>query len=579
MAALSREAREYSKVFFPNERKQMAAEVKQERRQQKENREEKRSEIADLENQAKNKTLKAEVVAAKIDAIKKKLEEKHSSIMRRVFNFIKIRNLRQELSLTQGKMDIFRKEIQDLQETITALNEETNSRQFLSDLQAKLDDFYQQQERSWNEYRSNWKQRDLATVMKKYEVFCLHGFLLFTPLGNTVIKKDIPWEDKLKIVISLKPAIAASTFRPGGGEEFPGDIGVILKSGEIKSAYPSDSSSVAIKRGKRVHRNGGQQYSLLPKRQQEPDMEKNIEHAIRERGKNYNELVVSEPEVAGLFIREGMRYDNAIYLSRRYNLPIYLIKKEGVFSCKISNKNHELIVADQVMPDEIIDTKFTVSPAVRQIMQIEVFENRPFDAIALGIKEAAYFDSFAEGQLLFEKMRLLNHPEKTLSSLPSDRIERLYTQHFLVYDKILYHKSGNLWEGHSAGGARKVVLGKEIIVKTRIGHTSWLELSRSFTSFEDYLIGCSNLLMEIKEKLEKIPNFSREKQFLQDQCRQVSFHIYGFSERAKQSGNDLIAQKAKSLASKIVSDEQYQDYKRRRVDKNGHFVITKADLE
>lgn len=57
-----------------------------------------------------------------------------------------------------------------------------------------------------------------------------------------------------------------------------------------------------------------------------------------------------------------------------------------------------------------------------------------------------------------------------------------------------------------------------------------------------------------------------------------SFHLYGFSDEANRMGDIETAMRARALAMPYVTKENYDDFMKKRVGKNGDFKNVLEDI-
>jgi len=139
----------------------------------------------------------------------------------------------------------------------------------------------------------------LSELARTHEAYFLHGMWvkMGRGLNNSLIRQNTSLADRLSIVCDQKPTISISsvkeseqdthTFRP---------IGVLLSGGLVESAGMFDSFSQPHSTHERAPVGG-----RLPDKKSRYKEE--IDMAIDEQGKkDYNELIVSNPEPAGFFI-------------------------------------------------------------------------------------------------------------------------------------------------------------------------------------------------------------------------------------------------------------------------------------
>jgi hypothetical protein len=97
---------------------------------------------------------------------------------------------------------------------------------------------------------------------------------------------------------------------------------------------------------------------------------------------------------------------------------------------------------------------------------------------------------------------------------------------------------------------------------------------RGYTSSMDKTVS------NIQERI-KTGKFNRgeDKKFLNKVLKRLAYHAYGFSEQAKEFGDNMAAKAAFDIAAKILPFEEYQKTFEKRLGPNGEMKVTEADLK
>jgi len=159
----------------------------------------------------------------------------------------------------------------------------------------------------------------------------------YIPEENSPLRgqKNVTWDQKVRIVMNTKPEISCSAIKPGDGRYmFWSHAGVVLSGGTIKYASVSDGGTQVNKEGKRTFNNNGDSLG------QQVSQTFNSEYG------HYNEFVVADPHVAGLFIVSSdpedktlhyddiVSYDELIKMAEEFNLPAYVFYKGELYELK-----------------------------------------------------------------------------------------------------------------------------------------------------------------------------------------------------------------------------------------------------
>ena len=163
--------------------------------------------------------------------------------------------------------------------------------------------------------KNNQQNLSVSYLTRKTNTFMLHSLPSFKPTGNSPLKGDYTLKDKVEILRSTNPELSCSTFKSGnphlGGDFGNTPIGVIISSGVVKMADSSDIGTVTNTLGERMAY-GTQDVS-----------QEHIEEVFNKRvnGESYNEVVVKNPSIAGLYINldDLDRGNNDPLLAKEYD--------------------------------------------------------------------------------------------------------------------------------------------------------------------------------------------------------------------------------------------------------------------
>jgi len=182
------------------------------------------------------------------------------------------------------------------------IKEARNSNQ---DAEAIRSSFYDKTASEKENFESQEKERSVAEIMKEKNLVIIHGISLLNNNAmdnNTVIdSKKINFGESCKLIASLEPTLSTSIPSPdrvNNGLAYR--QGVILGEGRVLSASASDASSIALGVKKRIARTGTEE-GLSSNSAIQSKI--NIEGIVNQEksDKPWNELVVENPKIAGLF--------------------------------------------------------------------------------------------------------------------------------------------------------------------------------------------------------------------------------------------------------------------------------------
>lgn len=142
--------------------------------------------------------------------------------------------------------------------------------------------------------------KPVDSVARKYQVSFVHGtHPKFTP--ETAAQKDeMTWDEKVGEVLTKRPEVSCSSVKTGdSSENLWAGVGVAVKNGEIKNAFPQDMATIVDKQGSRERASEDSVYS-------KKRLSEKVSGAITQRSQNtYNEFTITNPEVAGLYFDLG----------------------------------------------------------------------------------------------------------------------------------------------------------------------------------------------------------------------------------------------------------------------------------
>jgi hypothetical protein len=151
---------------------------------------------------------------------------------------------------------------------------------------------------------------DVSKLMKEKNAFFVHMIQVTDNLDvssnnkSGINTKKLSVSDKLDMLYGASPTLSASTIRPHTNDgTFYGGFGVIFSHGEIEHASTNDTGSMATSVTKR-HIIGGAK-----------NKKEDIDAAIdrNQTAGGYNELVLSNPEVGGGFMKLQSFTDRITY--------------------------------------------------------------------------------------------------------------------------------------------------------------------------------------------------------------------------------------------------------------------------
>lgn len=156
-----------------------------------------------------------------------------------------------------------------------------------------------------NNIKNSQENLSVSYLTQKTNTFMIHALPSFKPEENSPLSGINSPQQKIEILRSVNPEISCSTFKSGIphlGKDFGGTgIGVIISSGMVKMASSSDM-------GSRVDANG-ERSSIGHSAVSQSEVEEVFNNRVS--GEGYNEVIVQNPVIAGVYINlDNQEYDD-----------------------------------------------------------------------------------------------------------------------------------------------------------------------------------------------------------------------------------------------------------------------------
>ncbi len=255
-----------------------------------------------------------EMKQKEIERLREEIEGKKEGIIQRIFEFKKIREMERQLGFQREVGERHEKDASEIQKLIGQYDgliaEREHYDALVEEAYAENDAF---DERGKEAVLEEERKRDIANLAKEHGVFFAHDYVVgdgMPSANNKAINtRGMDLLDLLDTDLALAPPIAVSSLHPGtreglfhdGSGKRSGGFGCFVSAGRVTAAGRGDIGSVAISRYERV---------VFGEELKKAD---NIDEAIKkddfdgksgyEESTSYNELVVQNPEIAGVYIR------------------------------------------------------------------------------------------------------------------------------------------------------------------------------------------------------------------------------------------------------------------------------------
>lgn len=309
----------------------------------------------------------------KIETLRSEIESKKSSIISRILEFRKIRESETKLRRQESLLTDYERRLVQKKEFVEAydylIGEETKLAVLMEDAHKENAEFDAKKQEAFLEEERN---RDIKNLTKKHGVFFVHDVVdgEWKPSANnrSINTKQLDFNNQLDILHGLEPTISTSTLHEDSRQNTFGEysFGVLLSGGRVLGGDKSDAGSVAIDRKNRY----------ISKEKRTPEA---IENAIlrktfaseKEDAKgntDYNELVVENPEIAGVCVKWSEEWSEGVSLIE--GDEIYLKNKGGIRYDEWWNKISNIM--KRGMPIFILSRD---SNTVRMMYDIDVKNN------------------------------------------------------------------------------------------------------------------------------------------------------------------------------------------------------------
>ena len=587
--------------------------------------------ITTLVQESIEKKISLEETVNKIQDSEERLLQLKDDLISRLVHFREIQKLEQQVIEQKTNQEKFDEQYRQTLEIISDLKSQENDRSKLVEAKRLLNEFYSDKEEEWTNFEKEEKQRDVKNVLGQYGVAMVHALIPNgAPSENTLLRSDISWQEKLKILLAFEPTISTSTISPEQQATWR-NMGVLLSGGRVEVASPQDAGTKAKGLKEREVRQG--HFSTTDINGQKKTIEKQLQDATSHRG-GYNEVVVGNPEIAGFFVK--VNEDNSLtelgdanaYVSpedifktvRDMHLPLFVIKGGEVYRANpdeaekvldttyIRDKSYKTIMklGEKVPPAELSNLPTALNKEQQDQLVTEILDDSPFK---LSMAEAHCTDAMSAGRETYVGVNFgkLNSGEnfpteiyqssgryetmtsyvgkemKILSVVKSpDAIQRLVSIDGKLFTEDTNKRTGkrNLYDSlseHLKIGSIVANVSNFFTYGTERGKETSID---STTAYIDRMKLEVDTIKDLLSKAEKDSSEHRESRIEKEKnsLRQRAFHLYGYADEAGKNGDIESQEMANHLAAEVLPRETYDEIVKRRVGPNGEFKITKEDL-
>ncbi|MSU55713.1 MAG: hypothetical protein EXS51_00170 [Candidatus Taylorbacteria bacterium] len=515
----------------------------------------------------------------------------------------KERSLKREAILQEGTFKELEISTGRLTETLEALKRERDSRTELEQAKDRVKGFYAEQKAELKTevlklFVEQAKIRDINRISQEHDVMFVHGIHpKFVPKQNSLMHNQADWQTKLKVTLAFAPTVSSSTLSDGDGPDAMwARMGVILNGGQAESASRDDNATQA---------RGFEKRSESQTKMTDYEIQSAISGRYMRGAKRYNEFSVATPKIAGFyFSREETKNSppDLVPLSEitetctALRLPLYEIVKGQPYRTHVDEKTGEIIRGEPVQKGDLVKSSWKISEIERSQIIEELLDTSPFKIIP---EEGENLDARAHGVETYLNLNLKKLPQKKLAGVKSTTTSGIYTYSidstvnaltrscdvpfrkkeltneerlaWQIHDDLprnLYRRNMDEWHPNSS-----TYITERLSINTS-----------SYFNTETYLQALDkevSVFLELKGQFSLFSSLTAEKKEQKKEWlgKQLAFHLRGFGETAAEFGETKLAEKAKSIADRLGTENEYQDVLKRRINTRGFFRLTKEDIK
>jgi hypothetical protein len=632
--------RQFSKIHQPEERIAVARDIKEIRRPFFERVKSIDAEIENAENGATERQSAMQNVAMELRVLGQELSEQEQGIAQMVYGA-----LHDILKITDGISPKVEQATSALEakelEYQKLLKAQTRFRQYIADLvsekqnhdeldlaQERLQKFYENQKDVWNVYYGEeMHARDVRNVIGKYNIPIIHGITPdWAPLGNSLLRRGIDWETKLKIVLALQPTISTSTIMKGdGNDSYWSWIGVVINGGNVMSATASSQANQA--RGISDRKTGSENLDNLEKK-----AEQSIGEAIFNRPTRLlNELTVGKPEVAGFYLSiEAYESAKTKYASdrtgatpledidrvcRELDLPLYLFKSGELFEARYDEASQSIVPVSSspIQARDLLDKPVAISALKKEAMLEDLLYASPFNT---GPAEMRMITARNHGRCDYfawaDRDKLPQIPGKQIEFSPALHVNftdrkagQLLHQIGIVQDIgftiRFFDVNGRIYRERDDGPAdfgRGRILRADVIDRQNRSRDyitiagNCIQFEKKIDTFSDFcdafkteVLKLKDMIAKQREELQSLAPDSLWRKELESQIKHrelavnsAPFFMFGLADQAEETGDQVIAEQAREVGRVLGDEAYYRNAVARRVTVRSPFKLSKEDL-
>ncbi|MEI7709631.1 MAG: hypothetical protein WCI76_02870 [bacterium] len=481
---------------------------------------------------------------------------------------------------------------------IKEVEEVINSDQELKDIERTVANFYAEMSAQKGKFEIEREQRSVANISTERDVLFCHSIPLeavtdngFSQNNELVTTNRFGPKEKIKMILGVEPTVAVSTINKEN-QTLVGNFGLILKSGQVLSAYAGDAGTL-IDEG--IYNRKSKYDPALKNSIIQPDIEINLDHAVTHTQKRnprtnssvedmhqgWNELVVENPEAAGLFFQKDnpkngeSDFKKALKISQDLGLPLYILDAGKI--CQMDGETGNLV---EISREDVFNSAKNISPDEKKGLIGEIIDKESFNVK----KENIYkFNGLSAGKAYYQLIKRVDAGEK-VSIYRTSKGEvlgegevpvELMAETFVMGTTRL---SDEDWEKFE-----KYVRTSDSGTEFRVQFPGALLFSPAsdFVPSDDNLTSFVNMT---EAGLQRLSNFLKdarnENKSLGDMSlmqKSLVYVLFGFAEESKKNNDFKNYEKAIKIVERFTNIRDCEEFLSKRLGENGKFKYLEED--
>ncbi len=586
-------ARVFSRSNAPKKRSEFAQEIMEKRRKIREERDARTVRIMELENLMLQAREEKQIDVEKMENIRLELAERKNSIIASIIdrftkNDEELYTKQMSLEEKIGNIEVAYEELESEFEALQAAFED---RAHYDAIRNDLKEFNIEQ---YEAYEKNLSERRIGETIDRTKAIFIHGIMpYYTPDINSPVQKWVDWKKKCEIALALEPTISASSLKPGDDyRHMWSGMGFILSDGLIEYAKGSDAASVAVNLDSR-----NTQGLKKPGAEEIDEAVANRKKSFTNSDVNYNEFVVRDPKLAGMFIYEGEIEDEdmaRIYktpshqeiqtFARDAGLPLFVVKEGQVHNGRWDEEKGKLISEGKALsPAEVKNLNNQIPVVVKNEIAERIMADSPFKMF---IPEIDMLRAKRTGRQQYVEYSLANTFKDNLECKYPDSKEidesQIISSFYIPGEKVEFYKYDNAVFARRTNTHNKKTIVYQLERPFADDNTCHVgiytyELDRNVPDKESFLEAADEL---VSLELERIKGDGEGKiHYNSSFLPRFAVHMFSFAEQASLQGDHGTAKRAEAIAERIMSRGEYEALQEKRTDGKGSRKIYPEDLK